>query len=156
MKRTLLALAMVTIANTGQTHDQANCQSIDNLLARLACYDESHGSAKSGAEAGITAVASTAQQPRSDESASSTFGRPTELFAPRDSRTVSAKLARLDSSPGRKTRLVLDNGQIWELSKDRMIAYRGGAAVEIKTGAVGGYLMSVNGSSWFRVKRIDK
>jgi len=69
---------------------------------------------------------------------------------------MAATLVKLDKSPRRKTRLLLDNGQVWELSKDRLLSYPEGAEVDIKTGTVGGYVMSVNGSSWFRVKRIDQ
>jgi hypothetical protein len=37
-----------------------------------------------------------------------------------------------------------------------LVSYPEGASVDIKAGNVGGYVMSVNGSSWFRVKRIDQ
>lgn len=69
---------------------------------------------------------------------------------------MTATLAKLDKNPRRKTRLQLDNGQTWELTKDRLVSYPEGASVDIKAGNVGGYVMSVNGSSWFRVKRIDQ
>ena len=43
MKKTLMTLALIAAANTGYAHDEAGCQEISNLLARLSCYDESHG-----------------------------------------------------------------------------------------------------------------
>lgn len=158
MKRTLLTLAVVAVTNTGQAHDQANCKNIDNLLSRLSCYDESHDTTGSLARAKSNPapiVQQGAQQPSSENSAS-VFGKPTDLFGTKNTSTMAATLVKLDKSPRRKTRLQLDNGQVWELSKDRLLSYPEGAEVDIKTGTVGGYVMSVNGSSWFRVKRIDQ
>jgi hypothetical protein len=158
MKRTLLAFAVVAITNTSHAHDQANCKDIDNLLARLSCYDESHdatGSVRSTISNPAPAPSQSNSQPRSESSAS-TFGIPSDLFAARETRTMTATLVKLDKNPRRKTRLQLDNGQIWELTKDRLVSYPEGASVDIKAGNVGGYVMSVNSSSWFRVKRIDQ
>ena len=155
MKRTLLTLAALAAANTSYAHDEANCKDISNLLSRLTCYDESHDSTGSGPQANANSTAAQAQTPRSNTDASSTFGKPTELFKSRDNRTVSATLTKLDNNPRRKPRLVLDNGQVGELGKDRLVSYPEGAKVEIKTGTVGGYVMSVDGGAWFRVKRID-
>jgi len=158
MKRTLLAFAVVAITNTSQAHDQANCKNIDNLLARLSCYDESHDASGSSPRANNGSAPSLSQgsgQPEETRS-TSTFGKPTDLFATRDTRTLTATLVKLDKNPRRKTRLLLDNGQVWELAKDRLVSYPEGATVNIKTGTVGGYVMSVDESSWFRVQRIDQ
>ena len=158
MKRTLLAFAVVAITNTSHAHDQANCKNIDNLLARLSCYDESHdstGAANRTSSNPAPAPAQSSNQPR-NESSKSTFGIPSDLFATRDTRTMAATLVKLDKNPRRKTRLQLDNGQVWELTKDRLVSYPEGASVDIKSGSVGGYVMSVNGSSWFRVRRVDQ
>ena len=87
--------------------------------------------------------------------ADSSFGKPQEMFSNRDTRMVAATLTSISKNPMRATRLYLDNDQIWQLSKDRALSASVGDKVHIKTGTVGGYLMSINEGSWFRVKRID-
>ena len=42
MKYKLLAIALAFAVNPALSHDEANCASISNLLARLACYDNDH------------------------------------------------------------------------------------------------------------------
>jgi len=157
MKRTLLALTMVTIANTGQAHDQANCQSIDELLARLACYDESHGGANLTGSAlkrsnTPTSVAATTSKA---ESSSSVARQPRGLFSNDRGESFEAVLTEISKHPKRMTRLYLSNDQVWGLVKERLLSASVGDSVAVKPGTMGGYRMSINNSSWFRVKRLN-
>ena len=168
MKKHLLGLAIVLAANTGHAHDEANCRDISNLLARLSCYDESHAGPSTAASAKISASesASTDQnarqlptfdapaEPRQD-AADSSFGKARQMFGSRDSRVVLASLVQVSKSAKRAARLYLDNDQIWQPTKDRAFTAAVGDTVRIKTGTIGGFVMSINDSSWFRVKRVD-
>jgi hypothetical protein len=168
MKKHLLGLAIVLAANTGHAHDEANCRDISNLLARLSCYDESHAGPSTAASAKISASgsASTDQnarqlptfnapaEPRRDATDSS-FGKARQMFGSRDSQVVLASLVQVSKSVKRATRLYLDNDQIWQPTKDRAFVAAVGDTVRIKAGTIGGFVMSINDGSWFRVKRVD-
>lgn len=168
MKKHLLGLAIFLAANTGHAHDEADCRGISNLLARLSCYDESHaGSSKQipskiSALAGSNAAQSDRQLPAINsrpesrqEEADSSFGKSRQMLGSRDGRVVLASLVEVSKSAKRAARLYLDNDQVWQPTKDRALTAAVGDTVRIKTGTIGGFVMSINDGSWFRVKRID-
>jgi hypothetical protein len=168
MKNHLLGLAIVLAANTGHAHDDANCRDINNLLTRLSCYDESHAGSSTAASAKISEIESrSANQndrqlqalnappaPRQD-AAHSSFGKARQMFGNRDSQVVLASLVQMSKSTKRATRLYLNNDQIWQPTKDRAFTAAVGDSVRIKAGTIGGFVMSINDGSWFRVRRVD-
>lgn len=158
MKKTLMTLALVAAANTGYAHDEAGCQEISNLLARLSCYDENHGGVtpKASSERKDVQVSRARSEPtvNSQDVDDSSFGQISGLFSNNDDSTQQATLTEIFKHPKKMTRLYLDNGQIWGLVKERMMSASAGDSVEMKPGTMGGYRMSINGGSWFRVKRL--
>ena len=168
MKNHLLGLAIVLAASTGHAHDEANCRDINNLLTRLSCYDESHAGSPTAASAKISEIESrSANQndrqlpalnappaPRQD-AAHSSFGKARQMFGNRDSQVVLASLVQMSKSTKRATRLYLNNDQIWQPTKDRAFTAAVGDSVRIKAGTIGGFVMSINDGSWFRVRRVD-
>ena len=158
MKKTLMTLALVAAANTGYAHDEAGCQEISNLLARLSCYDENHGGVtpKANSERKDVQVSRARSEPtvNSQDVDDSSFGQISGLFSNKDDSTQQATLTEIFKHPKKMTRLYLDNGQIWGLVKERMMSASAGDSVEMKPGTMGGYRMSINGGSWFRVKRL--
>lgn len=157
MRKTLATLTVVFAANTGHAHDEANCRDISNLLARLSCYDESHsGLAHSSTATRTNARASSNADPLPPANvADSAFGEPRRMFSNRDTSTLSAALTKVVKQARSTPRLHLDNAQIWTPTKDRAMSASAGDSVKIKTGSIGGYLMSINEGPWFRVKRVD-
>ena len=157
MRKTLATLTVVFAANTGHAHDEANCRDISNLLARLSCYDESHsGLAHSSTATRTNVRASSNADPLPPANvADSSFGEPRRMFSNRDTSTLSAALTKVVKQARSTPRLHLDNAQIWTPTKDRAMSASAGDSVKIKTGSIGGYLMSINEGPWFRVKRVD-
>ena len=165
MRKTLATLTVVFAANSGLAHDEANCRDISNLLARLSCYDESHsGVAHSSTATRSNVRASSDANPlppasvvnsSQQRTADSSFGEPRRMFSNRDTRTLSAALTKVVKQARSTPRLHLDNAQIWTPTKDRAMSASAGDSVKIKTGSIGGYLMSINEGPWFRVKRVD-
>jgi hypothetical protein len=160
MKKTLITLTLVAATNTGYAHDAAGCSNISNLLARLSCYDESHGGETTSATSAIINDTKNPTQSSSNgassSDANSTFGLPKRLFSGSNSNSeaVQATLTEIFKHPKKMTKLYLDNKQVWGLVKERMMSASAGDAVRIKTGTMGGYRMSINDGSWFRVKRL--
>ena len=109
-----------------------------------------------GSEMGIRDRGSRARSEptvKSQEVDDSSFGQISGLFSNNDDSTQQATLTEIFKHPKKMTRLYLDNGQIWGLVKERMMSASAGDSVEMKPGTMGGYRMSINGGSWFRVKR---
>ena len=158
MKKNLMTLALVAAVNTGYAHDEAGCQEISNLLARLSCYDENHGGVtpKANSERKDVQVSRARSEPtvNSPDVDDSSFGQISGLFSNNDDSTLQATLTEIFKHPKKMTRLYLDNGQIWGLVKERMMSASAGDTVEMKPGTMGGYRMSIKGGSWFRVKRL--
>ena len=165
MRKTLATLTVAFAANTGYAHDQANCRDISNLLARLSCYDESHSGAAQSSSATRTNIRASGDtspmppasvaSPSQPQTADSSFGEPRPMFSNRDTSTLSAALTKVVKQARSTPRLHLDNEQIWTPTKDRTMSASAGDSVKIKTGTIGGYLMSINDGPWFRVKRVD-
>ena len=159
MKKHLLGLVIVLAANTGHAHDEANCRDISNLLARLSCYDESHadGVPNAGLQRGNIQTTQTRSKGSTDNPSveDSSFGLPKGLFNSNNDTAQQATLTEIYKHPKKMTRLYLDNGQIWGLVKERMMSASAGDLVEMKPGTMGGYRMSINGGSWFRVRRLN-
>ena len=160
MKKTLCTLILVAATNTGYAHDAAGCSNISNLLARLSCYDEGHDGEATSATSAIINDTKNLEQSSSNAASSgdanSTFGLSKRFFSDNksNSEAVQATLTEMFKHPKKMTKLYLDNKQVWGLVKERMMSASAGDAIRIKTGTMGGYLMSINDGAWFRVKRL--
>lgn len=142
--KTLAALGLLIVFGQSSATDKANCRSIDNVLERLACYDESHH--KEQAEGQST-------EERNDKSAK--IGGSNNIFADRDGPVVTTRLAEINKLPRSGAILYLANDQVWQLVKKRSLNAEPGDQVIIKRGFIGDYLISIGGRSSIPVKRLE-
>jgi hypothetical protein len=161
MKYKLLAIALAFAVNPALSHDEANCASISNLLARLACYDNDHTKVQSsGDELGIEKTASPLPKMQVGSASgssndNSSFGDRGDFFGASGDTFLESNISDVQETSSRRSRLVLTNGQAWELTKARAVSASEGDKIEIRRGTVGGYFASVERGSWFRVKRVE-
>ncbi len=141
--KSLAALGLLIIVEQSSATDEANCRSIDNVLERLACYDKSH---KEQTES---------QSPKDHEDKSSKIGGSINIFADRDGRVVTTTLTEINKLPRSGAVLYLANNQVWQFVKKRSLNAKPGDEVIIKRGFIGDYLISVDGSSFIPVKRLE-
>ena len=141
--KSLAALGLLIFVGQSSATDEANCKSIDNVLERLACYDESH---KEPAED---------PSPEDRRGYSSKTDGLNNIFADRDSRVVTTTLTEINKLPRSGAILYLANNQIWQFIKKRSLNAKPGDEVVIKRGFIGDYLISVDGSSFIPVKRLE-
>ena len=141
--KSLAALGLLIVVGQSSATDEANCRSIDNVLERLACFDESH---KEQAE-------NPSPEDRRDNS-SKTDGLK-NIFTDRDSRVVTTTLAEINKLPRSGAILYLANNQIWQFVRKRSLNAKPGDEVVIKRGFIGDYLISVDGGSFIPVKRLE-
>jgi hypothetical protein len=159
MKRTLwtaLCLSLAPVAVDAQTqadHAFAQCGTIADASARLACYDAARDQSKAThwPEFGAAPAAPAfAPQPRA-------AARP--LPTPADGKLVAA-VARYNLSPRGRFTVVLENGEIWrQMDSDDGAAQfrqRGRNVVQISKGFWGSYDLRLNGANIvFKVTRIQ-
>ena len=161
MKYKLLAIALAFAVNPALSHDEANCASISNLLARLACYDNDHTKVQSrGDQPGVkntAAVLPKLQLGSTSGSSSdkSSFGDRGDIFGASGNTFLESNIKDVQETPDRRSRLLLINGQAWELTKARLVSASEGDKIEIRRGSVGGYFASVERGGWFRVKKVE-
>lgn len=157
MKRALFTITVVAITNTSFSHDRANCKDIDNALSRLGCYDESHAPTGFAGDASsqLSLPKAASSRTLNPDTQSTSAKQPSGLFSREQGKSYKATLTEVFKHPKRMTRLYLDNDQVWGLVKERMLAASAGDSVEIKPGTMGGFRMSINNGSWFRVKRLN-
>jgi hypothetical protein len=140
----LAALGLILVVGQSNATDRANCRGIDNVLERLACYDESH---KEQTE-------SRSLEDRKDNSSKS--GGLNNIFADRDGQVVTTTLTEINKLPRSGAILYLANNQVWQFVKKRSLNAKPGDEVIIKRGFIGDYLISVDGSSFIPVKRLER
>mgnify|MGYP001348032617 CR=1 FL=1 len=141
--KNLAALGLLIVFGQSSATDTANCRSIDNVLERLACYDETH---KEQAES---------QSPEAQEDKTSKIDGSRNIFADRNNPVVTTTLTEINKFPRSGAILHLANNQIWQLVKKRSLNAKPGDQVIIKRGFIGDYLISINGRSSIPVKRIE-
>ena len=152
-----------------RTAMMARCATIGDKSARLACYDAAqHGGpvampapAAAGSAPVAAGVAATAGAPTYASSTGSAeqFGRQAEREAPhtKSPNKISARaVAATDDGSGYWT-IQLDSGARWKLIEhDSMfLPPERNASVQIRKGAMGGYLMQVAQQPAVRVRRVD-
>ena len=161
MKYKLLAIVLAFAVNPALSHDEANCASISNLLARLACYDNDHTKVQSrGDQLGVEKTAAALPKLQlggtsGSSSDKSSFGDRGDIFGTSGDTFLESNIRDVQETPDRRSRLMLINGQAWELTKARSVSASEGDKIEIRRGTVGGYFASVEREGWFRVKRVE-
>ncbi len=141
--KSLVTLGLSIVFGQASATDNANCRSIDNVLERLACYDNSHKDQ------------SEPQTPEAQGNKSSKIGSANNIFADRDRPVMTTRLTEINKLPRSGAILYLANNQVWQLVKKRSLNAKPGDEVVIKRGFIGDYLISVEGSSFIPVKRLE-
>ena len=141
--KSLAALGLLLAVGQSSATDEANCRGLDNVLERLACYDESH---KGQTES---------QSLKDGKDKSSITGGFNNIFADRDGRVVTTTLTEINKLPRSGAILYLANNQVWQFVKKRSLNAKPGHEVTIKRGFIGDFLISVDGSSFIPVKRLE-
>lgn len=163
MKRaswTALCLLLTPAAACAQTQADrafAQCGTIGDANARLACYDAARDQSKATHWPEFGAPSSTAAQHRAPQAPPQAATR--SLSAPANGKLVAA-VARYDLSPRGRFTVVLENGEIWrQLDSDDGAAQfkqRGRNVVQISKGFWGSYDLRLNGANIvFKVTRIQ-
>ena len=161
MKYKLLAIALAFAVNPALSHDEANCASISNLLAKLACYDNDHTKVQShGDQLGVEKTAAALPKLQLGgtsgfSSDKSSFGDRGDIFGASGNTFLKSNIREVQETLDRRSRLLLINGQAWEPTKARSVSASEGDKIEIRRGTVGGYFASVDRGGWFRVKRVE-
>jgi hypothetical protein len=128
------------------------CSRIQKNVERLACYDRA-----------VAYLGQPAEQQAAAPSAETTFGlqatvpqpRATEEAKEDEISSIRARVAALSTDRDGKRTMALDNGQTWrELSKSSLVALEVGDQVTIQRAALGSFMMSVDDSRPFRVRRV--
>lgn len=161
------ALVLLALAPALQAADLgsaiAQCRSLTDAAARLACYDALPGAAVPAQPAppAPLAPASAPAAPVATVSAEQSFGaealkKPPAAREPAVEAIQSRLLGRIDDAE-RRQRYRLENGQVWENVDDRS-RYIGleNPAVTIKRGLMGSYwLRFADRNVQIRVKRVQ-
>ncbi len=167
LRAALLACgASFAIGAPAQTPEFGSCVRIEDLSARLACYDRAAGRAPSASPAAPAAVAPAPAMPRDPVAA---FGAPgksaddltaakvqtkTEDQAPGQ---IEARVTAIRVRPEGQQVLTLENGQVWTQNEvQREPRFAVGDLVVIKRGLLGSFLLNLQkGSQTTRVSRIS-
>lgn len=144
------------------------CQSVAGASERLACFDETVAALKTREKAGeiqtvdVAAIESIEKEAFgfSLPSLPSLLRSQASDAAERESVseiTSAVKSARIQGVTG-KAIIVLENGQTWEqtdTSKVNAFALRKAKEARVRKAALGSYMLSLDGASAFRVKRMS-
>lgn len=153
------------------------CAKIDDLSARLACYDNNIRSAGTPPSASVAAPAATpapapvpAPAPRAPANAPAStsaqgFGAESvrapseraERAAPREVNEVRATVQSIQEREPGTYLLTLEDGAQWLFAEGVSRTYRvpnPGSAVEIRRGAIGSFLLNYDGQAAVRVRRV--
>ncbi len=168
---TLSALILITpiaLAETAPASTDAvyACAALESDTERLACYDTAVGRLKAAEEAGEVTTVSRAEVEEVQKEAFG-FSLPSlpKLAMPKfggsdedgELQTVSYPVASIKASKVNGVTVTLENGQVWQQAESRKVRYskkRGVEEATIMRGAMGGYMMKLDGGVAFRVKRV--
>lgn len=155
----LSALAMPGIVRADPVAAIAACRAIGDDAARLVCYDRIASDTPDE-----TTRTEKMPTPRNDltqnDSAATTAVEDRFGFAPRPEPGQADEMRKMEVAAVRKTLrgaliLSMTNGQVWQQTDStRLPSVRAGAEAQIEKGAMGGFLLTVNGRS-FRAKRTE-
>jgi predicted component of type VI protein secretion system len=141
------------------------CSKIEDVMARVACYDTNIRSAAGTAETAPprqNAIPQPASAPVPTADATG-VGRANAPSPPRPAapaaepaRQAHTVAAVVDRGPGAYL-LTLEDGAQWEFAQTMGLSYRAperGSTVEIERGSLGGYRMRFDGQRPVRVRRV--
>jgi hypothetical protein len=155
----------------------APCSGISSSADRLACYDKlagrvsapkaavaaAPGPAASAPAAPAASVASVAAAPAPaavpTEDTEEDFGlskvqKAASSSSPPGIQSITAKVARFGYAPNRRTRVTLDNGQVWEYQDDPDSLLSIGDPVTIERATLGSFILLTPKKLSHRVRRI--
>ena len=163
--------------------EQTDCAQVVNARERLACYDnqnprdpskpsvthtpqaqeqqtqpeyrstESAPPAAEGAASSQTEAApDTAQEPQQDDRG---LEKSKGIFSWPEKVEISSTIAAVRSEYPKKMVFRLENGQIWLQTSPRELVIKTGDKVTIKSGTIGGYILSTDKGVNTRVQRIE-
>lgn len=183
-----LTAAAFALALSGQlqaqTLDFGSCVRVEDLSARLACYDRAAGRGASGAApvapAAVPAPRMAAPPAEVRAPAPARAADPVAQFGSESAPTkqndalttpklqqreevdalpkqIEARVASVRQRPGGEQVLTLENGQVWQQTEARREpVFAAGDTVVIKRGMLGSFLLTLQkGSPTTRVKRIS-
>jgi hypothetical protein len=178
----VLLLSAGLATTHAQTMDFGRCVPIEDLSARLACYDRAAGRPSATAAAAAPAAPAAQRPPqvpnaapapapapaaaadpvanfgangnRSDPLTAARVQREAEPDAPRQ---IEAKVTAVRSRLTGEQVLTLDNGQVWEQTESRREPqYKVGDTIIIRRGMLGSFMLTqAKGSATTRVRRIS-
>ena len=136
---------------------------VDNM-ERLRCYDElSSRLTNTASEAKIASIDKPVPPPASPPSdvtittppSLERFGLPDKPAPIAEVQAVNATVAEVDLDPYKKLIMTMDTGQIWQQIDGSRIRVREGDKVVLERGALGSFLLGLQGQNKrIRVKRI--
>ena len=150
----LLALTLIAgPALASRDADLLHCRTFRDVSARLACYDALPLTASVNSTVAPSSPPAPAT-PATPRAAATGFGlTPAQL--PVEQQVVQSHIEGLFEGWTPGTRIKLANGQVWVISDDSIGAFEfQDPKVKIERGALGGYLMTIEGIS--RVPRVRR
>lgn len=139
------------------------CADIKDGGQRLACFDAAVASLKKQDSGGDLSVISREQIRQAEVQAfgstaslstvaAAAAGKPAVDQAPDQ---VTLKVKSITTSPDRRLKIVMENGQVWRQTDDLQVQRLGDGpwTAEIRKAALGSYLMNIDGKRAIRVKR---
>jgi hypothetical protein len=141
----------------------AHCTAIAKSSDRLACYDNLAGrsSARAAAPSEATGTAPvtapvTTLAPVRTAAPVAEFGlsEAQKKPAPNEVMAIAAKISGFGQSANGRARMVLDNGEVWEIEDGSSSFLAIGDSVSIKRASLGSFLMSTPLKVSMRVRRI--
>lgn len=140
------------------------CASIEENMARLACYDEAVGRLKAAEEVGDIAIV-TRKEVETVQKEAFGFSLPSlpGFGAAKESGedqldSVVFGVKQIERDRYGKVIVTLENGQVWRQTNSDRVSYSrklGVESAEVKRAALGSYRMKLDGGRAFRVKRIE-
>jgi len=158
MRATLIVIALCGCGAAFGAEPAKDCAAIADPAARLACYDEKHGTSAPGPAPAGAPAAAPAAAPATPATPQAEFG----LEQPKPVQVVNSITARLVGkiTGWRKgTLFKLDNGHVWKCIDDDSRSYTGipeNAEVTISQSTFGAYWMDITAvRARVKVKRIS-
>ena len=149
----LLLLLLLTFTQAALAVEDAltECRQIEDIEARVACYDEfvdSHDRRKPDAVPDAQSLFGT------DDAEAKRIVETTLAIEQIDE--IVATVTDVRKSAGRKLIVSLDNGHVWRQLDNKTLQLKSGEAVIVRKASLGSFLLTKeSGSRSIRVKRVD-
>ena len=168
-----LALLLTTAQLTLAEQVRVSCSQIADATERLACFDrtfpnDSVAAPQSPASQSMETTtvipernqpSSPAPEPIAETASSAEEDKNGELskggmFSAKPKTTITSRLKSVRDADKQKMIFLLENDQIWLQDSPRSLPFSKGQEVTIKSGTIGGYLLSNEAGVSTRVRRI--